>query len=176
MEEAEKANDQAEQDDYNVGGVETEEAFRAEVFEVCRNYCLQVWNKALNRAGVEAFSTLRRAESVYYPLAIRAPASANSKANTPFEVVELEKDSPDKALLFSGSPSKVAEQLGVAEKEADTTKGVASDATKPSAIPQDPFKEKEVPPRMEIVLATLQVLAKGDLKGKDQGSSEVALS
>ena len=135
-----------------------------------------MWNKALNQAVVEAFSTLRRAESVYYPLAIRAPAFASSKADTPSEVVELEKDSPDKAPLFSDSPSKVAEQLGVAEKEVDTTKGVASDATKPSAIPQDPFKEKEVPPKMEIVLATLQVLAKGDLKGKDQGSSEVALS
>ena len=68
MEEAEKANDQAEQDDYNVGGVETEEAFRAEVFEVCRNYCLQVWNKALSLAEVKASSTLRRVENVYYPL------------------------------------------------------------------------------------------------------------
>jgi len=56
------------------------------------------------------------------------------------------------------------------------TKGVAPNATKPPAIPQDPFKEKEVPPRMEIVLVTLPVPAKGDLKGKDQGSSEVALS
>ena len=41
--------------------VETEEAFRAEALEVCRNYCLQEWNKALNQAGVEAASALRRA-------------------------------------------------------------------------------------------------------------------
>ena len=45
--------------------VETEEALRAEALEVCRNYCLQEWNKALNQAGVEASSALRRAESVY---------------------------------------------------------------------------------------------------------------
>ena len=56
------------------------------------------------------------------------------------------------------------------------TKGVALDATKPSTALQDPSKEKEVPPRMEIVLATLPMPTKGDPKGKDQGSSEAALS
>jgi len=74
------------------------------------------------------------------------------------------------------SPSKVVEQPRVVEKEADTTKGVAPDATKPLAIPQDPPKEKEVPPRMEIVLATLLVPTKGDPKGKGQESSKAALS
>ena len=48
LEEAEKARDQAKQDDYDVGVTETEEALRAEVLEVCRNYCLQVWNEPLN--------------------------------------------------------------------------------------------------------------------------------
>ena len=135
-----------------------------------------MWNEALNQAGVKASFTLKRAESLYYPPTICAPASASSKANTPSEVVELEKDSLNKVPLSSGNPLKEAEQLAVAKKEANTTKGVASDATKPPTAPQDPSKEKEVPPRMEIVLATLQVLAKGDLKGKDQGSSKAALS
>jgi len=60
---------------------ETEKALRvrAEVLGVCRNYCLQKWNKALNQAGVEASSALRRAESVYYPPAIRASGSTSSK-------------------------------------------------------------------------------------------------
>ena len=62
--------------------IETEEALRAEVLEVCRYYCLQVWNEALSQAGVEASSTLRRAESMYYPLAIRASGFMGSKANT----------------------------------------------------------------------------------------------
>ena len=70
----------------------------------------------------------------------------------------------------------MAEQPGVVEKEEDTTKGVAPDATKPPTIPQDPSKEKEVPLRMEIVLATLLVPTKGDLKGKGQESSKAALS
>ena len=39
LEEDEKAKDQAEQDGYNVGMAETEEAFRFEVSRVCRVYC-----------------------------------------------------------------------------------------------------------------------------------------
>ena len=48
-----------------MGVAETDDALRAKVLKVCRNYCLQVWNEALNQAGVEAFFALRRAESVY---------------------------------------------------------------------------------------------------------------
>ena len=67
LEEVEKAKDQAEQDGYDVGVAETEEALRAEVVGVCRTYCLQVWNEALDQARVEASSSLRKAENVYYP-------------------------------------------------------------------------------------------------------------
>ena len=35
---------------------------------VCKLYYSQVWAEALNQAGVEASSELRRAENVYYPL------------------------------------------------------------------------------------------------------------
>ena len=59
LEEAEKAKEQAEQDGFDMGVVETEEAFRVEVSEVCRFYCLQVWNEALDQAGVEASFALR---------------------------------------------------------------------------------------------------------------------
>ena len=177
MEEAEKARDQVERDGYDVGVAETEEALKVKVSGVCRNYCLQVWNEALNQAGVEASSKLRRAEFVCDPPTIRAPAFASSKADTPSEVAELEKDSPEKVPLPSGSPPKEAKQLGVAEKEANTTKGVALDAIKPPIAPQDPSKEKKVPPRMEIGnVATLPMPAKGDPKGKDQGSLEAAFS
>ena len=48
LEKAKKANDRAEQDGYDVGVAETEKALRVEVSGVCRTYCLQVWNKALN--------------------------------------------------------------------------------------------------------------------------------
>ena len=53
---------------------------------------------------------------------------------------------------------------------------MVSNATKPPTTPQDPPKEKEVPSSMEIVLASLPLPAKGDLKSKDSRSSEAALS
>lgn len=95
MEKAEKAKEQAEQDGYDVGVAETEEALRAEVLKMCRFYCLQVWNKTLDQAGVEAYSAFSRAESVYYPPAIRAPGS---KTNLVFKEVDEGKESPTKAL------------------------------------------------------------------------------
>ena len=61
----------------------------------------------------------------------------------------------------------------VNEEEAEVTKGVLPDATKPPIVPQDPTKDNEAS-RMEIVLATFPIPTKGDLKGTDQGSSEVA--
>ena len=47
---------------------------------VCRIYCAQTWNEALNRAGVEASSELRKAENVFYPIAIRASDPPSTQA------------------------------------------------------------------------------------------------
>ena len=68
--EAEKARDEAEQKGYDLRVVETEKTLRAEVPVVCRIYCAQTWDEALNRAGVEASSELRKAENVFYPSVI----------------------------------------------------------------------------------------------------------
>ena len=57
-----------------------EETLRAEVPMVCRIYCAQTWNEALNRAGVEASSELRKAENVFYPTPIRASDPPSSQA------------------------------------------------------------------------------------------------
>ena len=72
LDDAEKARDQAEQDGYDVGVAETVEALRAELLGVCRAYCLQVWNKALNLAGVK-----ESRECLLSPI-IRAPGSSIS--------------------------------------------------------------------------------------------------
>ena len=76
--EAEKARDEAEQHGYGVGVAEIEDAFRAEVPTVCRTYYALVWDEALNQAGVEVSSILRKLESIYYPLAIRPSSSLDS--------------------------------------------------------------------------------------------------
>ena len=65
---AEKERDEVEQHDYDVGVAETEDALRVEVPAVCCAYCSQTWEEALNQAGVEALSGLRRPESIIFPI------------------------------------------------------------------------------------------------------------
>ena len=64
--------DEAEQKGYDIEVAKTEETLRAEVPAVCRIYCAQTWNEALNRARVETSFELRKAENIYYPSAIQA--------------------------------------------------------------------------------------------------------
>ena len=174
LKEAEKAKKQAEQDGYDMGVVEIEEALKAEVLEVCRFYCLQVWNEALDQAGVEASSTLRRVENVYYPPAIYASGSSGSKADTVSKEADEGKENPTKALPTANISPKVVEQPEDARKVADTTKEVALDAHLPSAAPKNPFKEKEASHNMEIMLTTLPIPSKEDLKGKGPASTTTA--
>ena len=70
---AEKERDEAEQHGYDVGVAETEDALRAEVPAVCRAYYAQTWEEALNQAGVEASSGLRRPESIIFPSTLQIP-------------------------------------------------------------------------------------------------------
>ena len=56
---------EAEQRGYKVGIAETEENLRVEVPVVCYIYCAKTWDEALNRAGVEASSELRRPENIF---------------------------------------------------------------------------------------------------------------
>ena len=173
LEEAEKAKEQAEQYGYDIGVVETEEALKVEVLELCRFYCLQVWNEALDQAGVEASSTLRRVENVYYPSAICASGSLSSKADSVSKEADEGKENPTKALPIANISPKAVEQSEDARKVADTTKEVAHDAHLPSAAPKDPFKEKEASHNMEIVLTTLPIPSKEDLKVKGPESTTV---
>ena len=63
---AEKERDEAEQHGYDVGVAETEDALWAEVPAVCRAYCAQTWEEALNQAGIEASSELRKLENIIF--------------------------------------------------------------------------------------------------------------
>ena len=95
-EEAKRAREEAQQEGYDIGVVEIEEALRVEVLGVCRIYCAQVWDKALNKTGVGASFVLKKAENVYYPLAISASSLSNSKTSAPPKVADLEKHNPSK--------------------------------------------------------------------------------
>ena len=67
----EKERDEAEQQGYDIDVAETEDTLRAEVPAICHAYCTQTWEEALNQAGVEASSELRKPESIVFPLALR---------------------------------------------------------------------------------------------------------
>ena len=137
-----------------------------------------MWYESLNQAGVEASSALRKAESVYYPLAIRASVPSSSGADTAPEVAEMGKDNIANVPTSSNNPSEEAEQLGVTEeeKEKNARQGVAPDAMKPPTITQDPPTEKEAPKKMEIVLATLSLPTKTDPASKGPEALKAASS
>ena len=52
---------------------ETEDALRAEVPAVCHAYCTKTWEEALNRAGIDASSELRKPENIIFPPALQIP-------------------------------------------------------------------------------------------------------
>ena len=132
--------EKAKQDGYDIEVAETEETLRAKVFGVCRTYCLQVWNEALNQVGVEASSTLWGAENIYYPPAIRVSSSSGSKAKIAPKESDPGKHVPAKALPSPISPPKVVQQAKAAEKEKEMAKEVALEITKPLIIPKDSLK------------------------------------
>ena len=70
---AEKERDEAEQHGYDVGVAETEDNLRAEVPAVCRAYYTQTQEEALNRAGIDTSSELRKPENIVFPLALQIP-------------------------------------------------------------------------------------------------------
>ena len=87
---AEKEKDEADQHGYDVGVAETEDVFRAEVPIVCHAYYIQTWEEALNRAGIEASSKLRKPENIVFPPALQissqkevAPPSSPSSQRGP---------------------------------------------------------------------------------------------
>lgn len=123
--EAKKAKDEVEQHGYDVGVAETEDTLRVEVPAMCRTYYALVWDEALNQARVEASSVLRKAESVYYPPAIRLSSSSNFKANPVFSKAGEILGSPPKAPPVANIPSKGAEQTVDTSKTRDVNKEIA---------------------------------------------------
>ena len=71
---------------------------------------------------MDAFSTLRRAENVYYPLALRVAGPSISQVNTAPKAFEPSKASPASALPAPIVPSKEADQAGAVDKDKELTK------------------------------------------------------
>ena len=90
----EKERDEAEKHGYDVGIAETEDALRVEVPAVCRAYCTQTWEEALNRAGIEASSKLRKPENIVFPLALQISSQKEVAPPAPQLVKEVQSLQP----------------------------------------------------------------------------------
>lgn len=65
-----------ERESFELGVQETEIRLMEELAEVCRDYCQEVWTKALNLAGVPTTLEWRKAENVYFPQDIHETLAA----------------------------------------------------------------------------------------------------
>ena len=73
---AQEAVKATETSTYERGVLETEARLTAEVTVVCREYCAETYNEALDRARIPADSDLRRVDQVYYPKDLRENITA----------------------------------------------------------------------------------------------------
>ncbi|XP_030945806.1 uncharacterized protein LOC115970292 [Quercus lobata] len=133
---SERAMNEAEQRGYELGIAETEKALRAEVPEVCRIFCARTWSEALDCAGVEASSELRKPENIYYPEVIRSSAPQSYQADTPSPAVNpneeaLPRNSPPGASPNKPTTASKAETVSQGfQQELDSTVQSTGDITK----------------------------------------------
>ena len=158
--EAKKARDEAEQHGYDVGVAETEDALRAKVPTVCRTYCAQTWDEALNRARVEAFFELRKPDNIFYPQAIRASNPSLTQGEVASTVpVSIEQTQPQ-----DSPPPSQQEQA----KEPEAPKEVSFDEGRPldkaTKVPQEGAASEG----FELALSSITMPAKEAPKEKEK--------
>ena len=161
---AEKEKDEAEQRGYDEGVAETEERFGKEVPMVCRAYCAQTWEEALNRAGVEPSSSLRSPGNIFFPSAIRASSALSQQQDVSSTVVNLTKEVQSHNPLSTSqqtqpetsdaekrtSPSKVAEAPKDGQASQTFKKDLASTVLPAGEVPKEKEKEKGAHPQEAV--------------------------
>ena len=78
----------------DVGVAETEDALRAEVPAVCRAYCAQTWEEALNQAGIDVSSEIRKPENIVFPLALQISNQKDIAPPTSQPIKEAQSQHP----------------------------------------------------------------------------------
>ena len=129
---AQEAAVAAENSAYERGMLETEARLTAEVTVVCREYCDETYNQALDRAGISADSDLRRVDQVYYPDDLRE--------NTTAPPYPAALPPPLEQSLIIPKLSQGAEAPAGAEKEKNGA--VVASQTKEKAKEKEKRKEK----------------------------------
>ena len=151
---AERERDEAKQHGYDVDVAEIEDALRAEVLAVCRAYCTQTWEEALNWAGINASFELRRPENIIFPPALQIrnqkevappvtqPAEEAQPQNPPSSSQQKQDKEPE--TLKGSSSEKVVEALQPGAASEGFEKELALTTLHVGGVSKE--KEKEVPP------------------------------
>ena len=147
---AEKERDEAKQHGYDVGVAETEDALRAEVPAICRAYYTQTWEEALNQAGVDVSSELRKPENIVFPPALRIPNQKDAAPPASQPIKEAQ----------SQHPSSTSQPIQGKEQETlkDSSLDKVTEAPQSEATSQD----------FEKQLALVTLPAEGSLKEKEK--------
>ena len=129
---------------------ETEDALRAEVPAVCHAYCTKTWEEALNRAGIDASSELRKPKNIIFPHALQIPILKEAAPPVSQPAEEAQPQHP---------PSSSQQEQG---REQETLKDSSLDkvieASQLGAASQD----------FEKQLASVTLLVEGALKEKEK--------
>ena len=125
---------------YERGVLKTETRLTVEVTAVCREYYVETYSQALNRAGILADSDLRRTDQVYYPEDLREnptppPPLATIPLPPPNEPLPAQKNSQDSELPIGVEKEK--EQEKEKEKAKETEKEKKKEQNKADVNPSE---------------------------------------
>ena len=140
--EAEAARGKAKEEGYETGMAETQAFLKAQIPGVCRLYCSQIWEKALKRARVDASSDLWKAESIFYPLAIRKTASASSEAMSNQHEVGVTQSEAAQIIVPSGELIEGGEHYDATEAPGGMNLEMPKEGAKPTVSTQIPDAEE----------------------------------
>ena len=120
----------------------TQAAHKAQISGLCRLYCSQVWEEALKRARVEASSDLWKAESIFYPSAIRETASANSEAMSDPHKAGVAQSEAAQIIIPHGESLEGGEPHDAMEAPGDMNPEMPKEGTEPTVRAQIPDAEE----------------------------------
>ena len=127
----------------------------AEVTAICREYCAETYNQALDRAGIPTDSDLRRVDQVYYPKDLRENTTVPPPP-TALPLPSLEQS------LTTQEPARDTKVLAGVEKEKDG----AMVASRTGGKAKEKEKEKEKAKNKADAHASEDALTIGDIVSK----------
>ena len=125
---------------YERGVLETKARLTAEVTVVCREYCAETYNEALDRAGIPADSDLRRVDQVYYPKDLRENVTAPpplAALPPPEQSLTIQEPSQGAELPAGAKKEKKGEVVASRTEEKAKEKGKEKTKNKANANPSE---------------------------------------